>query len=155
MSDDAERGILFRGDFTPQERAILAAQFGHCRLVLVARSVIDSRVILVQWLAASGSTGRRAIPVTPGTLAALGRRHFYVLDARVNPPALVHVATSDELHRAYPGHFPGVQLAPSPLEPLYRLWDRLLRPGPAHLLVVTFLWLLAVAIYMGWVTPRC
>ena len=155
MNDEAQRGIQFTGDFTPQERAILAGQFGHCRLVLVTRSVIDPRVILVQWMAASGSVGQRAVPVTPGALAALGRRHFYVLDARVDPPALVRVATSDELNRAYPGHFPGVRLAPSPLEPLYRLWDRLLRPGPAHLLVVALLWLLAVAVYMGWVTPRC
>jgi hypothetical protein len=154
MHGDGMDNVTFHGDFTPQERAILAAQFGRCRLVLVARSVVDPRVVLLQWLPALPVT-HQMHSLLPGPMGALAGRHFYVLDARTEPPQVVPVATTAELHRRYPGHFPGVRLAPWPAEWLSSAWVRLTRPSPAHLLVVALVWLLALAVYMGWVTPRC
>jgi hypothetical protein len=133
--------VELAGAFRPEEREFLAAQFGSCRLELLARSVRDERVALVAWrpTAPLVSRGPRPLFGAPGQAT-------YVLDgsagaaSAAGPGAgltLARVDSTGELNARYPGHFPGVRIKTAWRERLRRLWHG---ATPAVILALAVLW---------------
>jgi len=137
-------GVRFEGDFRPQEREFLAAQFGACRFRLLGRSVLGAPLALLEW---EGTPLRSS---GPRPLAGSPRQAIYVLNAAAaggpsgvawSGMRLERVDGPGELATRFPGHFPDARLTQG--------WrDRLGRAArdvwPALMLVVASVWLLAV-----------
>ncbi|MBI3973821.1 MAG: hypothetical protein HY332_21295 [Chloroflexi bacterium] len=140
--------VELAGDFTPVERELLAAQFGECRLELLARSQLEPRVALFRWTAVPSDLGRSG----PSPLAAAPARATYVLHppglaaepAGAERPArhiellLTRVDNTRGLQARFPGHFPDVSIAPSWRQRLRRWWFRAI---PALIVIGLALWL--------------
>lgn len=113
--EDADKGIQFSGDFTPEERQYLATQFSQCRFQLVRRSQADPKRALVTWTAAAAL--RQGASQGPGPLRGVPQVAAYVLGSN-QPPSLVRVQSRDDLAREFGDRLEGVDIpglgAPNP-----------------------------------------
>lgn len=162
--------VRFEGQFRPEERAALAAQFSACRFRIVERSVLGGGAVLVEWEGGSATVPREA----PRPLFAAPRRALYVLEladrpsdppqtvpasdqsggayrpgvrrgsAASGPPAarLERIDSAAELAARYPGQFPTARVRTDWRDRLRRMMRDV---WPALMLAVATVWVLALA----------